>query len=111
MYDTVVKSSGSILVEKRLDNALGQIVFAFAEVVITNSSLSVDEVICGPVFVAEAGPDQMVTVDGDGVSDVQVRHSSFHLRWISLEAELWRMNTDYHQAGILILCLPGFYIR
>jgi hypothetical protein len=63
---SVIRSSSpvvSVFSKKCLDNALGLLIFAFAEEVVTNSTLPVDEVICRPVFGVECFPDRMVAVD------------------------------------------------
>jgi len=44
----------TVLLEKLLNHSLGLAVFTFAEVVISNASFAVDEVVCRPVFIVKA---------------------------------------------------------
>src|SRR5689334_21337856 len=71
-YGTLIQTGSSIFFKQHLDHTLGLVIFAFAEVVIANSPLRINEVIRGPVFVAEGIPDRMVAVDRYGVRNSQV---------------------------------------
>src|ERR1700730_7442070 len=101
-----VQVACSVFTQEFLDDALGLLIFAFAEVVITDSPSPIDEVVGRPVFVAECRPDRMTAVYRDGEEDSQVRDGVFHVCRIFLEAELRRMDADDNQAGILVLCRP-----
>src|SRR5215813_5132459 len=98
-----VQAGCSVFTQEFLDHALGLLIFAFAEVVITDSPSPIDEVVSRPVSVAECRPDRMIAVYRDGEGDSQVRDGVFHVRRIFLEAELRRMDANDDQAGILVL--------
>src|SRR5690348_991168 len=51
---------GSVFTQEFLDHPLGLLVLAFAEVVITDSALPIDEVVGRPVVVAKRVPDGVV---------------------------------------------------
>ena len=57
----MVEACRSIFSEKLLDDAFRLVIVALAEVVITNSPLRVDDIVCRPVFVAEVVPDRMMS--------------------------------------------------
>jgi hypothetical protein len=52
--------------EQPLDGALGLLVASFADVVVTDDAVGVDEVQRRPVVVVEGAPDFVVVVDRDG---------------------------------------------
>ena len=56
-----------------LDDTLGFGIVTFAEVVVPNAALRVNEVMRGPIPVVEGSPDGVVIVDGHGVIDFQIR--------------------------------------
>ena len=96
----------AIFFEKLLNHPLGLVVFAFAEVVIANASLAVDEVVRRPVFVVESLPDFVVAVDGDGISDLQIANRFFHVGAVFFEREFRSMHADDDQAGIFVFRRP-----
>jgi hypothetical protein len=54
--------------EEPLDGALGLLVASFADVVVTDDAVHVDEVPRRPVVVVEGAPNCVVVVDRDGLS-------------------------------------------
>src|ERR1700722_6847191 len=55
----------AVLFEQLLNHALGLVVFTFAEVVITNPSFAVDEVVSRPIIIVESLPNFVIAVDRD----------------------------------------------
>ncbi len=53
----------SVFFQKLLDHAFRLVVLAFAEVVVSNASLAVDEVVGRPILIVECLPDFVVAVD------------------------------------------------
>jgi hypothetical protein len=69
----LIQASGSVFLQKRSWMTRSDLaIFALPEVVITNSSFPVDEVLRRPVFVVERLPNPVVAVDGDRVGDLQI---------------------------------------
>ena len=101
------QNGGPVFFQKFLDDPLGLGIFAFAEVVITDSSFRIDEIIRRPVFVVERIPNLVVAVDGDGVGNLQIPDSAFYVDTLCLEPELRRMYTDCNQPSILIFRDPS----
>ena len=83
--------------DQRLDHALGLLVAALAEVMVSDQAVAIDEIERRPVMVAESAPDRIVAVHRDGVVDRS------HLGRVSdavdvvLERELRRVHSDDHQ--------------
>ena len=73
LTDTTLPS-GTVVVagfgEQLLDHALGLVVGAFAEVMVADAALGVDEVVRRPVLVVERAPDRVVVVDRDRIADL-----------------------------------------
>ena len=49
------------------------VVVAFAEMVVADLALGIDEVVRRPVAVVEGAPDRVVVVDRDGIVDLEIR--------------------------------------
>jgi hypothetical protein len=88
--------------EQPLDHALGLLVAAFAEVVVADDPLGVDEVERGPIAVGEGVPDLVVVVDRDRVVDRPLPGRLAHQVDVVLEGELGRVDSDHDQA---VLCV------
>ena len=95
--------------QQLLDDALGLVIIALPEVVITNSSFPIDEVNRWPPFLVDRLPDAVLAVHRDWVSDLQNRAWCF-LRSLVLERELRRMHADHNQASIRRFRRPGLHI-
>src|SRR5580704_17994208 len=80
-----IQTNRSVLPEKILDYMLKLAVVAFTEVVIANSSLSVDEILCRPIFVFERLPDPVVAVDGNRIRDIQITYGVLDIAPFFLE--------------------------
>src|SRR5829696_9163967 len=76
------------LAQQLLQDHLGLLVFALAELVVPNLPLGVDEVEGRPVVVVEGAPDRVVVVDRDRVVDPQVRDGSADIVEVVLDVEL-----------------------
>lgn len=105
-----VHAVGAVFFQKFLYGALRLAIFAFPEVVITNSSIPIDEVLGRPVMVVERLPNPAIAVDRNWVNKIQIANSVFYVDTFSLKRELGRMNTDHNQARVLILCRPAFQV-
>src|SRR5580658_282070 len=104
-----IQASGSVFLEKFLDDALTLGVFALTEVVIANSSLPIDKVLRRPVLVVECLPDGVIAIDGDWVGHLQIARGVFYVETFMLERELRCMGPNHDQAGILIFCRPALH--
>lgn len=63
--------------------------------VVTDLPLRVDEVMRGPVFVAERFPDGVIVVECDRAVDAQVLHGLRDVLRIFLEGEFGRVHADH----------------
>src|ERR1700728_2219818 len=70
-----------------LNDAFGLVVLAFTELMMTNLSLRIDEIMRRPIFVIECPPDLVVVVDRNRISDSERRNGFFHIVEILLERE------------------------
>src|SRR5580658_9631919 len=84
----LIQVGGSVCLKKFLNDMLGLAVVALPEVVISNSSIPVDEVICRPVFVVERIPNPVIAVDGHRIGNVQIAHSVLYVCSLFFESEL-----------------------
>jgi len=71
--------------EQPLDHALGLLVTSFAEVLVADAAVGVDEVQRRPVVVVEGAPDCVVVVDGDLVVARSVVACRTRSSWCSKE--------------------------
>jgi hypothetical protein len=55
--------------QERADQIFGESVVAFAELVVTDDTVRVDEIVGGPVLVVVRVPGAVVVVDGDRIVD------------------------------------------
>ena len=83
--------------EQPLDDALRSLVAPFAEVVVADGAIRVDEVERRPVVVVEGAPDRVVVVGRDGVVDRSVLRRLAHAVELVLERELRRVDADDDQ--------------
>ena len=77
------------------------VVLAFAEMVVADAALRVDEVVRRPVLVVEGAPDRVVVVDRDRIVDSKSCVGLRDVVDVLLEGELRRVHADHHQALIL----------
>src|SRR5580692_5882336 len=101
----------AVLLEQLLNHALGLVIFTLPEVVISNPSLPINEVVRRPILIVEGSPDLVVAVDGNRISDLQVANRLFNVRAIFLERKLRSMHPDNNQSSVFIFCRPPFHIR
>ena len=106
-----IKSAGSSLDQQLPDDRFPVLVLAFAELVIPNTPLRIDEIACRPVLVHEGSPNRVIAVDRDRMVNADVLYGALDVAEILLELELRRMNADHHQPVVLVLVSPGADIR
>src|ERR1700692_3041734 len=61
--------------QQLLNDPFGLLVVAFAKLMMSNESLSIDEIKCRPVVVSEGSPYRMIAIDCDRIVDVYNLHS------------------------------------
>jgi hypothetical protein len=83
--------------EQALDDALGFLVASFAEVVVADESVRVEEVQRRPVVVGEGAPDLVVVVDGNRVVDRSLLRRLPYAVDLMLERELGSVDSDDDQ--------------
>src|SRR6185437_10324410 len=93
--------------EQLLDLSFRLVVGAFAEVVISNTTLRIRDVERRPIRVVERLPDRVVVVDGGGEIDVLLAHRAPNVVHVLLELELGRLDVDHDHALVSILLGPG----
>ena len=92
--------------KQHLEDHLGFLVLAFAEVVVPDPTLRVGEVQSRPVVVVERPPDGVVVVDRHRVADVHLLEGAAHVVEVTLEVELGRLYADDHQPLHSHTCPP-----
>ena len=97
--------------EQTLDDALGLLVASFAEVLVADDALRVDEVQRRPVVVVEGAPDRVVVVGSDRVVDRSLLRRHPHPVDLVLERELRRVDSDDDQAVVAVGLRPGADVR
>src|SRR5271169_5801910 len=70
------EASCSVFLQEFLDDALDVAIIAFPKVVVPNSPFRVDEILGGPILVAERLPDPLLAVNGDRKSNIQISHGN-----------------------------------
>jgi len=97
--------------EETLDDALRLLVASFAEVVVPDDAVGVDEVERRPVVVGEGAPDRVVVVLRDRVVDVPHLHRLPHEVEVMLERELRRVDPDDDQPVVSVPARPCAHVR
>src|SRR5918994_1181454 len=90
--------------EQALDDALRLLVASFAEVLVADDAVRVDEVERRPVAVVEGAPDFEVVVDRDRVVDPPLRRRLPNTVDVVLERELRRVDSDDDQPSSRYAC-------
>ena len=101
---------GTGLPQEHLEDHLGLLVVAFAEVVVPDATLGIDEVQGGPVVVVERLPDGVVVVHHDRVADVHLLDGAAHVVEVALELELGRLHADDRQPAAGVRVRPGPHV-
>ena len=104
--DEALFDVGAGLAQEHLQDHLGLLVLALAEVVVADLALGVDEVQGGPVVVVERLPDGEVVVHHDGVADVHLLDGPTDVVEVALEVELGRLDADDRQPVRRVLRPP-----
>ena len=99
------------LPQEHLENHLGSLVLTFAEVVVADPALGIDEVERRPVVVVEGLPHGVVVVDGDRVPDIELLDAATDVVEIPLELELGSLHADDGQSVTGVLLRPGPHVR
>ena len=83
--------------EQTLDDLLGLLVLALAEVVLANASARIDEVEGWPVLIPEGTPDCVVVIDRNGILDPQPAHRTSDVVEVPFEHELGCVHSDHDE--------------
>jgi hypothetical protein len=97
--------------EQAPDDPLGFVVATFAEVVVADVPVRVDEIEGGPVVVGERVPDSVVVVGGNRVLDRSLLGRLPHAVDLTLERELRSVDSDDVQPVVVIGLRPGADVR
>jgi hypothetical protein len=97
--------------QKLLNGGFRPGVLAFAEVMMPDFSLGIDEVEGRPVLVLEGIPDGMVAVHRDGVAHSEGLGSPADVVDVLLESELRGVHPDHDQPPIPVFLRPGAEVR
>ena len=92
--------------QQRLDGRLGFRVAAFANMAIANASALVDQVLGGPVAIAEGAPSLAVVVLRDGIFYAQIRHGLGEIIQILFVIEFGVMVADNDQPLVRVFRVP-----
>ena len=103
----VADVAGAGLGQQLLDDPFRLLVVAFAELMMPDVPLRIDEVERRPIFVVERAPYRIVAVDRDRIVDPHVLRGPAHVVDVVLEGELGRVHADHHQPLIPVFLGPG----
>jgi hypothetical protein len=95
------------LPQQLLDDRFRALVLAFAEMVVTDAALRIDEIQRRPIAIVERAPHTEVTVDRYRVGHAKHLHAGANVVEVALELELRRMHADDDQSLVLVLVGPG----
>ena len=110
-HQLIAETGDSGVAQQRLNDHLRLLVIAFAEFVVSNAALRVDEVERRPILIVEGAPDRIVGVDGDRIVDPHVLRGAAHVVDVVLERELWRVHADHHQSLVFVFLAPRADVR
>src|SRR3984893_4389827 len=110
--DGIVAHAGIAgLTQQLLNDGFRALVLAFAELVMTDLAVGIDDIQGGPIVVAECVPYPVVAVDRDGVLDTKHLERRTNVFDVLLEPELGSVHADHHQSLILVLLGPCTNVR
>ena len=89
-----------------LNELFSFIVSAFADVLVADIALFIDQVSCGPESLLESAPGGAVIIQGDGVGDPQLFRCLQNVVVIFFVAELRVVHADDHKVIPFILLVP-----
>jgi hypothetical protein len=98
-------------IEQPLDGALGLLVASFADMVVADDAVGVDEVQRRPVVVVEGAPNCVVVVDRDRVVDPSLGGRLPDAADLMLERELWGVDADDDHPVVSVGLRPGADVR
>src|SRR5436190_8160923 len=97
--------------EQPLDEALRLLVTPFAQVLVADDAVRVDEVERRPSIVVESAPDVVVVVERDRVVDRSLLRGLPHALDLVLERELRRVDADHDQPVVSVRLRPRPNVR
>ena len=97
--------------QQLLDDALRRLVAPFAEVVVADEAVPVDEVERRPIVVVERRPHRVVVVERDRVVDPPLARRRAHAVDLVLEGELRRVDADHDQPVVPVGLRPPPHVR
>src|SRR3954469_452971 len=77
----------------------------------SNTSLRIDEVQCRPISILEGPPYVMLIVHCNWVIDPHLLYGPANVVDVLFKRELWRMDADHHKSLIFVFLGPGADIR
>src|SRR5258708_30339514 len=92
--------------KQSFNNHFRLFVVAFAELMMSNMPLRIDEIERGPIVVVKGTPYCIIVINRDGIINFEVVRFSAHVSEVVLKAELRRMHADYDQSLILVFLHP-----
>ena len=95
------------LAQQLLDDPLGFVVSALAEVVVADPALVVGDVQRRPVVVGERVPHRVAGVERDRILDIHGAHGRAHVVHVAFERELGRVDPDHGQPVLAVPLGPG----
>jgi hypothetical protein len=93
--------------QKTLNDRFSALIFAFAELVVADLAIGIDDVHRGPILIAECAPYPVVAIDGDRIIDPKCLHGRSNVVDVPLEPEFGRVHANHDQSLILVLVGPG----
>ena len=78
-HGTLADAGGARFHQQSLNDLLGALVLALAEVMLANLPTRIDEVKSRPILVLECPPDRIVVVDRDRVVDLHLLQGASHV--------------------------------
>ena len=97
--------------EQLPDDPLGLFVAAFAELMMPDAPLRIDDVERRPIVIVERPPHRKIIVDGDGIIDFHLLRGLTDVVDVSLKHELGRVHADNDQSLVLVSLGPRAHMR
>jgi len=100
-----------MLGQQLLNLSLRASVLAFAELLIADVSLSVEEIKSGPINVMEGIPNHALVVNRNRIVDVHLTQRGPDIRDVLLEIKLWSVYANHDQTLPTVFFIPCAHIR
>src|SRR4029450_12073024 len=106
-----VALSRALLFQQLLNDLFRFLVLPYSEMVVSDNSIRIDQIVSGPVFIRKSFPDGVAVIDGYRVGDVQVVYRLPDVSDVFFERKFRRVHTQHGEPAVAVLLEPCPHVR